>query len=143
MTIANLEETLLSYTLRKSYLNLEISELQAQKRMAVYAQSEANSLLSARKSEVRDYFKGLYNDCEEYQELYKNYTEIPDFEEQIDLIVAEAQDKLDEIAAWEQAIDEQITTDSTELAEIKAFEESIKNELSANIQEDFNFGLNS
>ena len=67
--------------------------------------------------------------------------EYPDFEEEIDKIVAENQDKLDELTAWETAIDAQITTNSTELTEINAYLQQYKQYMTSNIQEDFNFGL--
>ena len=88
MAIANLQETLLSYKLRKNFLNLELSELAAQKTLAIRAQSDNQSLLSSRKHEVRDYFKALYEGDPELHEKYirEGYTiggEIifPDFAE--------------------------------------------------------------
>ena len=85
-----------------------------------------------------EYFENLAK----LQEEYLDYTEIPDFEEEIDRITAEFQDQLDELTAWETVIDEQITTNSAELEEVNAYLESYKSMLSTNIQEDFNFGLN-
>ena len=140
MAIANLHETLLSYTLRKNALNLELSELASQKTLAIRAQADDQSLLSAGKHSIRDYFKNLYETDPELHERYKDYTEIPEFEEEIDKIVAEYQAKLDELTAWETQIDAQITTDSAELEEINAYLESFKSMLQSNIQEDFNYG---
>lgn len=144
MAIANLHETLLAYTMRKNQLSLDIMGYQATKALAVAQTADTNSLLSAGKAEIRDYFKNLYRtDEEEYRaQGYKNYTEIPDFEEQIDMLTAQMQEELEELAAWEQQIDQQITVASAELEEIKAYEESMKTMLSSNIQEDFNFGIN-
>ena len=142
MAIANLQETYESYRLRKNFLNLELSELASQKTLAIRAQSDSQSLLSSRKHEVRDYFKALYEGDPELHEKYLDYTKIPEFEEEIDKIVAEMQQKLDELTAWETNIDAQITTDSTELEEVNAYMESIKSMLQSNIQEDFNYGLN-
>ena len=141
MAIANLHETLLSYTLRKNALNLELTELAAQKTLAIRSQADAQSLLSARKHEVRDYFKKIYESDPELREKYLDYTKIPEFEEEIDKIVAEMQEKLDELTAWETNIDAQITTDSTELEEVNAYIESIQSMLQSNIQGDFNYGL--
>ena len=141
MAIANLQETLLMYTMRRNALNLEIAELQSRKNLAVMDQADVQSLLSSEKHSVRDYFKNLYRNDEELQALYKDYTEIPDFEDEIDKIVAKYQDQLDESTAWETAVDSQITTDSAELEEINAYMESNKQMLSTNIQEDFKFGL--
>ena len=142
MAIANLHERIQASILRRNQLNLEITELQTQKTLAVYSQADIQSLLSSEKHAVRDYFKGLYEDDEALQESYLNYTEIPDFEEQIDKIVAEFQEQLDELTAWETCIDAQITTNSAELQEENAYYESLKSMLTSNIQEDFNFGLN-
>ena len=142
MAIANLHETIQASILRRNQLNLEITELQAQKTLATYSQADLQSLLSSEKHSVRDYFKALFEGDEALQEEYLNYTEIPDFEEEIDRITAEFQDQLDELTAWETAIDAQITTNSAELEEVKAYLESYKGMLSSNIQEDFNFGLN-
>ena len=142
MAIANLHETIQASILRRNQLNLELTELQNQKSLAIYQQADLQSLLSAEKHSVRDYFKGLYEGDETLQEEYLDYTEIPDFEEQIDRITARFQDQLDELTAWETAIDAQITTNSAELEEVNAYLSSYKEMLSSNIQEDFNFGLN-
>ena len=82
MAIANLHETLLSYKLRKNFLNLELSELASQKTLAIRAQSDNQSLLSSRKHEIRDYFKALYEGDPELHEKYLDYTKIPEFEEE-------------------------------------------------------------
>ena len=141
MAIANLHETLLSYTLRKNQLNLEISEFQAQKTLAAYYQADVRSIRAQDEQEIRDFYKALYESDSEYNGKYKDYTQIPDFEAEMDKIAAIYQDQLDELNAWETQLDAQITTDSAELEEINAYMESMKSMLSSNIQEDFNFGL--
>ena len=73
---------------------------------------------------------------------HTDYTEIPDFEAEIDKLTAKYQDQFDELTAWETVIDAQTTTASAELEEVNAYMESIKSMLSSNIQEDFNYGLN-
>ncbi len=142
MAIANLHETLLSYKLRRNQLNLEITQYQNQKTLATYSQADAQSLKSSESHSIRDYFKSLYESDPELQAQYKDYTQIPDFEDQIDRITALYQDQLDELTAWETALDAQITTDSAELEEVNAYMESMKSMLTNNIQSDFNFGLN-
>ena len=142
MAIANLHETIQASIMRRNQLNLELTELQSRKSLAIYEQADLQSLLSSEKHSVRDYFKTLYEGDAELQEKYLDYTKIPDFEEAIDRITAEFQDKLDELTAWETAIDAEITTNSAELEEINAYLDSYKSMLSSNIQEDFNFGLN-
>lgn len=143
MAIANLHETLLSYKLRKNQLNLDITNYQAQKNLAVYSQADVNSLMAHGKSAVRDYFKGIYEDDPALQEKYIDYTEMPEFEKEIDKLVAQFQDELDQLTAWETQLDAQITTASAELEEVKAYMESLKTMLTTNISEDFNYGLNS
>ena len=143
MSTANLHETLLNYALRRNALNIEITNLQSQKTLATYSQADAMSLKNAKDREAKEYFKKLYEDDPELQEKYTDYTQIPDFEDEIDKIVAEYNDQLAELTAWETAIDAQITTDSAELEEITAYMESLKSMLSSNIQNDYNYGLNS
>lgn len=142
MAIVNLGETLKSYILRRNQLNLEISELQSKKSLATYSQADVQSLQSAETRSIRRKYKEEYDADAALQEKYKNYTEMPDFEDEIDKITAKFQDQLDELSAWEVSIDAQITTNSTELEEVKAYIDSNKSMLSSNIQEDFNFGLN-
>ena len=142
MAIANLHETLLSYTLRKNQLNVEMTNLQSLKTLAIHEQGDRRSIKGQDEDEVRRLFKSLYEEDPEYKGKYKDYTEIPDFEAEMDKIAAKYTDELAELTAWETALDAQITTDSAELEEINAYMESMKSMLSSNIQEDFNFGLN-
>ena len=142
MAIAKLHETLLSYTLRKNQLNLEISEYQAQKMLAHYSIGDTRTIKSQEEQEVRDFYKALYAEDSDYNGKYKDYTEIPDFEAEMDKIAAKYQDELDQLSAWETQIDAQITTASAELEEVNAYTESLKSMLSSNIQDDFNYGLN-
>lgn len=142
MAIANLHETLLSYKLRRNAVNLEINQLQSQKILATYSQADTRALKAKDEEEVRAYFKALYSDNADMKLQYKDYTQIPDFEEEMDKIAAKYQDELAQLTAWETEIDSQMTTDSAELEEINAYMESIKSMLSSNIQEDFNYGLN-
>ena len=145
MAIANLHEVIQNSILRRNQLNLELTELQNRKSLGIYEQADVQSLLSAEKHSIRDYFKSFKQEDGTYLydgKTYLNYTEITDFEEEIDRITAEFQDQLDELTAWETVIDAQITTNSAELEEVNAYLESYKSMLSTNIQEDFNFGLN-
>lgn len=143
MAIANLHETVLNYKLRRNQLNLEITELESQKRLGTYSTADINSLLNCSKSEIRAKYKELYENSDELKEAYLDYTKMPDFEAEIEKIEALYQDQLNELTSWETAIDAQITTDSAELEEVNAYLESVQQMLSTNIQEDFNYGLNS
>ncbi len=141
MAIANLHETLLSYKLRRNALNLEITELQNKKSLATYSQADAQSLKNAESHSVRDYFKTLFEEDESLQGEYTDYTEIPEFEEEIDKITAKYQEEFEELTAWETVVDAQITTASAELEEVNAYMESLQSMLSSNIQEDFDYSL--
>ena len=141
MAICNSLETLLQYKLRQSQIDVEISNLQSLKNLKALESADCNSILSAEKTEVRNYYKHLYRTDEEAQALYHDYTEIPGFEEDIDAVVAKIQEEVEEIAAWEMNVDSQINTLQTEKEEIKAFQEFWKSNLNTNLQEDFSFGL--
>ena len=143
MAIATLHETLISYALRKSALTLKMSELNDQKTLALGAQADQNSLLASGKHSIRDKYKKIFEEDPTLRAKYSDYTEIPEFEEEIEKLQAEFQDKIDELSAWETEIDTQITTCSAELKEIEAFEQSYKSMLQSNISNDFNYGLNS
>ena len=141
MAIANLHETILSAKLRKNALNLEITQLQDQKRLGVYSQGDLGTILAHGKTKAREFFKDLYANDAELQERYRSYDEIPDFEDEIDRITAEYQEQFDELAAWETQIDTQLTTDSAELTEVQAYIDSYQTMLNTNISKDFSFGL--
>mgnify|MGYP003294646463 CR=1 FL=1 len=65
MAVANLHETIQASIIRRNQLNLELTQLAAQKSLATYSQADVQSLLSSEKHAVRDYFKGLYEDDED------------------------------------------------------------------------------
>lgn len=142
MAVANLHETLLAYTMRKNQLDLENTQLLSQKTLIMRSQGDVQELQNARKNELRSEYKTLFEGDEELQVKYNDYTEIPEFETQMEAIEAEIQAQLEELTNWEVEIDAQITTNSTELEEINAYMDSIKSMLSSNVQEDFNYGLN-
>ncbi len=142
MAIANLHETLLSYKLRRNQLNLEITQLQSQKSLGTYSQADVQSLKSAETRALRNKYKDQFDADAALQEKYTDYTEMPDFEAELDKLTAKYQDEFDQLTAWETNIDTQITTNSAELEEVNAYMESIKSMLSSNIQEDFNYSLN-
>ena len=141
MAIANLHETLLAYTLRKQALQYEIEDLSSRKLLLAGSQADEQLLLSARKNEIRDYYKGMFDEDPSLQEEYKHYYDIPDFEDAITRATEEFNARLAELTAYEEQLDAQITTDSAEMEEINAYMESIKSMLSSNIQEDFSYGL--
>ena len=141
MAVATLHNLLLSYKIRLNQINLELSNLQGRKKIATAQSAEEQSILSWNKAELRNKYKDMFASDEELQELYTDYTDIPDFEEDLDRILAESTVRLDEISDWEEAINAQITTLSTEEEEIKAYMESVKSMEQSNIQEDYRYGL--
>lgn len=143
MAIANLNETLLAYTLRKNDIELEMSMLQGQKSLALYAQNDQTSLKNARESEVREVYKALFDEDADLQNNYIEYTEIPNYIEEMNKITADWEIENERLVAWETQIDAQLNVDNTELTEINAWVQSYKSMLSSNIKEDFNYGLNS
>ena len=142
MAIANLHETLLSYKLRRNQLNLEITQLQSQKSLGTYSQADVQSLKSDETRALSNKYKDQFDADAALQEKDTDYTEMPDFEAELDKLTAKYQDEFDQLTAWETNIDTQITTNSAELEEVNAYMESIKSMLSSNIQEDFNYILN-
>ena len=143
MAITNLHETLISYTLEKSRLALEISELNDQKTNAVASQADMSTELSLGKTSIRTKYKKMYEENPELREKYLDYTQIPEFEEELEKLQADYKERVDELAAWETNIDNQIAIDNTKLKEIEAYEASYKSMLQSNISNDFNYGLNS
>ena len=141
MAIAGLNLDLLELTQRKANLENDIFHLQSQKNLALYSQSDKQSLQYHEISDARRYYKEIFetldSDCG-----YVSYEEMPDYKEMVDMINARYQEELSELQAWEANIDEQLTTKSAELEEIKAWKTSYQSMLQANISEDFQFGLN-
>ena len=144
MAISGHNATLLSLTQRCNELQNRMMQLQSQKSLMLFSQQDQASLKLSEMSEARRYYKDLFDSNNEYyKDLgYVSYTEIPDFEEQVDIITAKYQDKIEELAAWENQIDAELTTASAEYNEAKAYKESFKQMLTTNIQNDFNYGLN-
>lgn len=141
MAIANLSEIIQSSILRRNQLQFEVSELSTQKQLLALSQGDTNSALSSAKSALREQFKEMFDTDSDLRCEYTDYTEIPEFQEELDKLTAHFEDELEQLAAQETAIDTQITTNSTELTEINAYLQQYKQYMTSNIQEDFNFGL--
>lgn len=141
MAISNITSELLTITAKINYLNDHILNLQSQKSLSLYSQQDLSSLKLSEISEAKRYFKDLWQGDTDLQEEYTSYIEIPDFEEQIDIITAKYQEKMEELTAWETILDQDITTSSGELEEAKVWRDSYKTMLTSNIQSDFAFGL--
>lgn len=141
MAIANLHEIIQASIVRRAQLQLDISLLQNQKSAAMFEQGEVQSLMASEKSAIRDKFKKLFEETPEYQDIYLDYTEIPEFEAELDKVLAKYNEQLEELAAWETLLSNQITVKDTELQELNAYIDSYKEMLKSNIKDDFDFGL--
>ena len=141
MAVANLHETIQASIMRRAQLQLEISQLQSQKSMAMFEQGDVQSLLASEKNAVREKFRKLFEETPELQEQYLDYTEMPDFDAELDKVLAKHQEQLEELASWETLLTNQITTKDTELQELNAYIDSYREMLSTNVKEDYDFGL--
>lgn len=141
MAIANLSEIIQASILRRNQLQFEISELSTQKQLLALSQGDTNSALSSAKAALREQFKEMFDTDSDLRCEYTDYTEIPEFQAELDKLTARFQEELEQLAAQETAIDAQMTTNSAELTEINAYLQQYKQYMTSNIQEDFNFGL--
>ncbi len=143
MAIANLNETLMAYKLRRNRLQLDITDYQSQKRLATNEQLDFMQLTEAQKSEQKNKWQAEFEAGKDtiYADI-ESYTEIDEYEDAIDKIEAEYEIYNAELTAWETDLDNQITTADTELTEVEAYIESYQEMLSNNISNDFNYGLN-
>lgn len=143
MAIANLNETIMAYKLRRNRLQLEITNMQSQKRLAVNEQLDFTQLTQARKAEAKNEWKAEYEANKEgiYADLV-SYTEIDEYEDAVEKIEADFEIFNAELTAWETDLDTRIATADTELKEVEAYLESYESMLSNNISNDFDYGLN-
>ncbi|MDO5307667.1 MAG: hypothetical protein Q4E83_07895 [bacterium] len=141
MAIANLSEIIQASILRRNQLQFEVSELSTQKQLLALSQGDTNSALSSAKAALRDQYKEMFDTDPDLRDEFANYTEIPEFQAELDKLTARFQEELEQLAAQETAIDAQMTTNSAELTEIDAYLQQYKQYMTSNIQEDFNFGL--
>ena len=144
MATANLLETILTYKENINRLTYQNSVLQCQKSLALYEQSDIRTLEAAKKGEVRSKYAEIW-ESEGYENIkddpYADYTDLPDYIDEIDRIVAEAQKQIDELTNWETFLTNEITVNDASIQEMKAYLESYQGMLTSNIQEDFEFGL--
>ena len=142
MAIANLNETIMAYKLRRNRLQLEITNMQSQKRLAVNEQLDFTQLTQARKAEAKNEWKAEYEANKEgiYADLV-SYTEIDEYEDAVEKIEADFEIFNAELTAWETDLDTRIATADTELKEVEAYLESYESMLSKNISNVFDYGL--
>lgn len=143
MAFSTLQVSLLSYKSDKARREAENTRLSLEKSLAVADQADVRDIKAQKEAEAKQEYRAFFEGDEELQEKYKDYTEIPDFEDAMDKIAAEAQSQIDELTFWETQKDAQIATNSAVIEEDNAWIESLKSMITSNIQNDFNFGLNS
>ena len=136
--VANLHLTLLDYTWQKSMLQQEITELMSQERLYTAKTADVNSLYSARRADIKQYYRELYETNPEFREMYKNFEDIPGYERELDDLDAQLEQELAELKEKENEINAAITQKSTDIKEMDAYAETFKQWLSANIQDSFN-----
>ena len=140
MAEAALNETLLSDVHRKNQINTHITQYQNSKTLASAETADLaewkTAKYSALRTSCRNIFSVSYMDS---TYSYVDYTEIPEYTEEVEYIDCFYEAEVADMTAWESQIENHITTLSTELNEINAFMDSFKTMLSDNINNDFNY----
>lgn len=140
MSEAILNETLLSYVQRRNQINMQITQYQNSKTLAAAETSDLadwkTSKYSALRTECKNIFSMSYKDS---TYSYVDYTEIPEYQEEVEYIDCYYEAQVEDMTAWESQLENQITTLSTELQEINSYMDSYKTMLSDNIKNDYNY----
>lgn len=140
MAEATLNETLLSYIHRKNQINTQIIQYQNSKTLATQETTDIaewkTSKYQALRTECKNIFSTQYKDS---SYTYVDYTQIPEYTEEVEYIDCYYEAQMQEMTAWENQLENQITTLSVELQEVNAFLDSFKTMLSDNIKNDFNY----
>ena len=140
MSEAILNETLLSYVQRRNQINMQITQYQNSKTLAAAETSDVaewkTSKYSALRTECKNIFSMSYKDS---TYSYVDYTEIPEYTEEVEYIDCYYEAEVADMTAWESQLENQITTLSTELQEINSYMDSYKTMLSDNIKNDYNY----
>ena len=144
MAVASLNELIQSYIKRRNTINLDLTNYSNQKTLSTARTSDLaawkNSRYTAIRAEYKNIFSTTYKDNDKY--TYVDYTEIPQYQDEIDYVDSYYEAKMEDLTAWETQLDNQITTINTELSEINSYIDSFKNMLSNNIKVDYNYGTN-
>ncbi|MCM1264654.1 MAG: hypothetical protein NC200_00520 [Candidatus Gastranaerophilales bacterium] len=140
MAEATLNETLLSYVHRKNQINMQITQYQNSKTLAAAETADLAEWKTAKYSALRTECKNIFSvSYMDSTYSYVDYTEIPEYTEEVEYIDCFYEAEVADMTAWESQIENHITTLSTELNEINAFMDSFKTMLSDNIKNDFNY----
>lgn len=140
MAEAILNETLLSYVHRRNQINTMITQYQNSRTLAAAETADLADWKTAKyqalRAECKNIFSVSYKDS---TFKYVDYTEIPEYTEEVEYIECYYEAEMDEMTAWETQLENQITTLSTELQEINSYMDSYKTMLSDNIKRDYNY----
>lgn len=141
MAVALLNETLLSYVHRRNQISVETVRLQNQKSLATSETSDLADWKAAQYSALRAECKNIFATTYEHNDKYSysDYTEIPEYQDEVEYIDSYYEAEVADLNAWETQIDNQISMLSVELQEINAFQESFKSYLKDNISNDYQY----
>lgn len=140
MAEAILNETLLSYVHRRNMINTQITQMQNSKTTAAAETSDLAEWKTAKYQALRAECKNIFSSTyinSTYS--YHDYTEIPEYTEEVEYIDCYYEAEVADMTAWETQLENQITTLSVELQEINSYMDSYKSMLSSNIKNDYNY----
>lgn len=145
MAVANLNEIIQSYIMRRNSINLDLTNFSTQKTIATAETSDLAGWKASRnvaiRAEYKNIFSTYYKDNDSY--TYVDYSQLPEYQDEISYVESYYETKMEDLTAWETQLDNQITTINTELSEINSYIDSFKQMLSNNIKNDYNYGTNS
>lgn len=140
MSEAILNETLLSYVHRRNQINTMITRYQNTKTLATAQTRDLADWKTAKYTALRTECKNIFSVSYKDSTFgYADYTEIPEYTEEVEYIDCYYEAEMADNTAWETQLENEITTLSTELQEINAFMDSYKTMLSDNIKNDYNY----
>ncbi len=141
MAEAVLNETLLSYVHRRNMITTQITQMQNSKTLASAQTRDLADWRTNRYKAVRNECKNIFTTTyvNNPQYTYHDYTEIPEYAEEIEYVDCYYESQVEEMTSWEAILQNQITTLSTELQEINSYMDSYKTMISENIKNDYNY----
>ena len=129
---------------RLSQISLDVAKASSAETDAIANQKEVQRLKGCEERELREAYRAEYEDnIEEYDGKYSDYTELPDFENELQSISAIFDDQLEVYAYWENVNHTEVITSTAEQQRLKLDEERLQQELSSDIQNDMNYGSGS
>lgn len=140
MSEAILNETLLSYVHRRNQINTQITQFQNSKTVAAAETADLAEWKTSKYQNLRIKYKSIFSTT--YKDTtfgFADYTELPEYQEEIEYIDCFYEAEVEDMTAWETQIENQITTLSVELQEINSYMDSYKTMLSENIKNDYNY----